>query len=108
MARLYVYKCRNDPNTEFSAYGDWSSVFDSSGPVMWGGTWATKHPTSLEIFESELQSGDLILAWQTDKRAAIGIAEVVGFKMRGQDQHVLLQARERFPVPVPLHELKNF
>jgi hypothetical protein len=104
---LYVYKCRNDPYSGNSAYGDWDDVFSQSGPVKWGGAWATKHPTSLTIFESELQVGDLILAWQTDLKAAIGIAEVVGFTYVGQDKHVLLEAREEFPNPVHLHALKK-
>ena len=107
VARLYVYKCRNDPDTEFSAYGDWLRVFEAAGPVAWGGVWATQHPTSIEIFESEIQPGDLILAWQTDKHAAVGVAEVVGFEMRGQDRQVLLEAREEFPRPVQLHKLKK-
>jgi hypothetical protein len=122
MPRLYVYKCRNDPHTEYSAYGEWTDVFDKSGPVSWGGAWATKSPTSIEIFEDELSTGDLILAWQTDKGAAIGVAEVVGTEVSDLKwldnsadkgyvidsvEHVLLEARERFPRPVRLHVLKK-
>jgi hypothetical protein len=113
---LYVYKCRNDPNTEFNAYGDWEEVFDASGPVRWGGAWATRNPTSIRIFEDELEVGDLILAWQTDRRAAIGVAEVVGFLTADREvqgelivnaEHIVLEAREEFPKPVRLHELKR-
>ena len=90
MPRLYVYKCRDDPLTEFSAFGNWDEVFDNPGPVRWGGAWVTKNPESLRIFEEELTEGDYILAWQTDRHCAIGIAEVVGFQKLGETTHVVL------------------
>jgi predicted RNA-binding protein with PUA-like domain len=128
MTRLYVYKCRNNPNTEYSAFGNWEDVFAVSEPTRWGGSWATENAMSIRIFEEELKATDLVLAWQTDKKAAIGVAEVVGFEDVDEEvtfvderedgsvveteevmsfQHVLLQARERFPQPVRLHDLKK-
>ncbi len=109
MASLYVYKCHNNPHTESSVSGDWAEVFDASGPVRWGGAWAwaTKNAASLGSFVNELQVGDLILAWQTDEHAAVGVAEVVGFKTKGYVKHALLEARERFPKLVPLRMLRR-
>jgi predicted RNA-binding protein with PUA-like domain len=128
MTRLYVYKCKNNPNTEYSAFGNWEDVFAVSEPTRWGGSWATENAMSVRIFEEELEVGDLVLAWQTDRKAAIGVAEVVGFEDvdeevifvdEGDDgtvveteevmsfPHVLLQAREHFPKPIRLHDLKK-
>jgi predicted RNA-binding protein with PUA-like domain len=128
MTRLYVYKCRDNPNTVYNAFGDWEEVFSVSDPIRWGGAWATSNAMSIHIFEKELTAGDLVLAWQTDKKAAIGIAEVVGFEDVEEDvividenddgtfteseevlsfPHVLLKARERFPKAVRLHDLKK-
>ena len=115
MPQLYVYKCKDDPYNDNNAYGNWGEVFDDPNPVRWGGVWATRNLTSIAIFRDELQVGDLILAWQTDESAAVGVAEVVGFETAEQGtrdgvmkvEHVVLKAVERFPQPVRLHELKK-
>ncbi|MGD0595832.1 MAG: hypothetical protein ABSB54_19365, partial [Acidimicrobiales bacterium] len=84
--RLYVYKCRDDPATTFNAYGNWNDVFGRPGVAQWGGAWATENSMSRRIFEEELRTGDLILAYQTDLRAAVGVAEVVGFKQTSRGE----------------------
>ncbi len=108
MTRLFVYKCRNDPETRFSAYGDWESmVFEPNQTTPWGGSWATNRASSKRLFEEEIKKGDLILAWQTNKKSAIGVCEVTGLKKTSRGQELVIRPIERFPSPVRLHELKK-
>ena len=89
-----------------------TDVFDrglgKKGEVEWGATRATRHPRSLEIFAHELSMGDLILSWQTDRSAAIGVCEVTRLTTDRQGHRRLyLRPVERFPKPVKLHQLKR-
>jgi hypothetical protein len=104
---LYVYKCRNDPQTENAAYGDWQSRLTHRSSFPWGGAWATRSAYSRRLFEDELVVGDLILAWQVDKQFAVGVAEVTGFKSTRRGQEVLLKWLEVFATPVPINALKR-
>jgi hypothetical protein len=105
---LWVYKCRNNKNTRFSAYGNWDEVFAQPWtPKPWGGAWATERSGGKEIFDNEIQVGDLVLAWQSGK-GAVGLCEVTGrtrSKQHGTD--IVLVAIEQFPKPVNLHETKR-
>lgn len=107
--RLWVYKVRNDPDTQFNAWGDWESVFKEPWrPHAWGGAWASRRESDKRIFEEQIAVGDVVLAWQSDESAAIGLCEVTGrrrSKHGGSD--LMLKAVERFPRPVKLHALKK-
>ena len=105
MTRLFVYKCRNDPETRFSAYGDWESmVFEPNETTRWGGSWATNKK---RLFEEEIKRGDLILAWQTDKSGAIGVCEVESIEDSPRGNELVIRPVEHFSSPVRLHELKK-
>jgi hypothetical protein len=54
-----------------------------------------------------MQPGDLVLAWQTDKHGAVGVCEVVAFKVTSRGREPVLRPIERFPSFVRLHELKK-
>jgi hypothetical protein len=107
VTQLYVYKCRDDPETEYAAYGNWEDVLTSDEDTEWGGSWATNNPSSKRLFEEKIQPGDLVLAWQTDKCGAVGVCEVVALRDSARGQDVVLRRLERFPSPVRLHELKK-
>ena len=52
--------------------------------------------------------GDLILAWQSDLAAAVGLCEVVGWeKSSGEGTDLVLRPIEVFTRPVRLHDLKK-
>lgn len=106
---LWVYKCRNDPDTAYNAWGDWANVFDKPWkPVPWGGAWATARPDGKRILNEEIEVGDLVLAWQSDRSAAIGVCKVTGRKRsRHGGTDLLLLAVEEFKTPVKLHDLKR-
>jgi hypothetical protein len=104
---LFVYKCRNDPDTTNAAYGDWGSTLKRKAPFVWGGAWATRSAYSRRLFEDEVGVGDLILAWQVDKQGAVGVCEVTGFKSTQRGQEIKLKWVEVFPSLVPINVMKR-
>ena len=104
---LWVYKVNKKAGN--LAWGDWNSVFDKPGHAQtWGGAKATAKPDGKRIFNEEMRTGDLILAWQSNRHAAIGLCEVVGWdeSSTGIDD-LLLHPIEEFDKPVKLHVLKR-
>ena len=106
---LWVYKCKNDPGTQNLAYGNWSTVFKRPWKnTPWGGAWVTGKPDGKIIFDDDIQKGDLVVAWQTDKGHAVGLCEVVGWKASKVDgRDLVLLPVEEFDPPVRLHDLKR-
>jgi hypothetical protein len=90
------------------SYGDWEWFFENPGDGRWGGTWGIGNPASRRILLKEIQAGDLILAYQTDRRAAIGICEVLDL---AEDQEgeteIFLKPIERLARPVDILSLKR-
>jgi hypothetical protein len=110
--RLWVYKNRSYADVHQTAYGDWEEFFDTSEateePVPWGGSWASALDHQKRVFREDIKVGDLILCWQTDRQAALGIATVVSVTERQDGESELwLRAVERFPRPVRLHQIKK-
>jgi len=104
MRRLWVYKVNSRGEPYQSGRGDWKEIFRKAGVTKWGGTWSTTNPVSLRFFQ-EMRPGDLVLAYQTDRRVAVGLCEVVRFSRDRADLY--LRPVERFEPPVKLHELKK-
>lgn len=107
MSDLYVYKCRNDPAAGNVSFGNWFDVLAEKRAFIWGGARATAQPRSRRLFEEDLAVSDLILAWQSDRQAAVGICEVDSFKSTRRGQEVLLTWLERFDPPVHINEVKR-
>jgi hypothetical protein len=89
----WVYKC-NAQNREYqAAYGNWEEVFRSKRPVAWGETtWVPQL--------SNLQPGDRVLAYQTDRNELVGVAEVVELRAKRGEKEVWLRPTQRIGVPV--------
>lgn len=104
---LFVYKCNNDSAAGNAAYGDWEKVFGSKGETSWGGEWSTDKPSHKRIVREVMQVGDLVLAWQTDRKGAIGLCEVTRLDASPMGRLIYLRPLERFSTPVRLHELKK-
>ena len=103
MNTLWVYKC----NRSAESQGDWDEFFDCIVCGIWGGTWATTNSSSLKIIREEMQVGDLVLAWQSDKRLAIGLCRVKDLTEDGEKTHIVLDTIERFTIPVNLLKFKK-
>lgn len=109
-----MYKNRSQSNASQAAYGDWRGFFAeyarqrTKRPIEWGGSWATRSAAQKRIFQEEVRVGDLILCYQTDVQAGIGVARVTTLTQRGDGENQLwLEPVERFPKPVRLHDLKK-
>lgn len=101
---LWVYKC----NAKADAQGDWDYFFDEmDGQGEWGGTWCINNHASRKIIREQLQVGDLMLAWQTDKQAAYGLCQVAALEDDGQEIAIILKPVMRFAQPVKLLEWKE-
>ena len=109
--RLWVYKCNSKPaNNGRAAYGDWEDLFDlpsSQQPVEWGGSWATNREYQKRVFKEEVEIGDLILAYQTDRQAGIGLTKVVNITVDGDENCLWLTAIDRFRKPAKYHQMKR-
>ena len=47
-----------------------------------------------------MSKGDLVLVYQADLRAAVGVAEVIGVKQTNRGEEVLLDTGDPFPVVI--------
>lgn len=110
--RLWVYKC-NAQNHEYQiAWGDWDDFFVGPQPGEWGGSGTIGSARSLDILWNEMQRGDLVLCWQTDRKRAVGLCRVDDLKdysdagVPHRDMWLELVG-EPFSPPVALHELKK-
>ncbi len=109
----WVYKVNSkESHAEYNkrAFGDWQSVFDSGEEMEWGGTWATGDANSLRFLREEMQEGDIIFAYQTDKSAIMGLCVVKDFMVYDDDEDardLWLQAKERFRKPFPVLRVKK-
>ncbi|MGB9623809.1 MAG: protein NO VEIN domain-containing protein [Phycisphaerae bacterium] len=106
MRKLWVYKCNARGQW---ASGDWALFFDDPDSGEWGNTRDHIHnPAARKIAREEMQRGDLVLAYQTDRRTAIGLCEVVKLKKDADGEvTIFLKPLERFPEPVPIHDMKR-
>ena len=102
MRRLWVYKCNaTDPNNE--GQGDWDYFFKKMrGRGRWGGTDCIFNPSSRQILLEEMKKGDLVLAWQTDRRVAIGLCVVDLLQIMGGEANIHLKKLMVFPGSVAI------
>jgi hypothetical protein len=68
---LWVYK------NNALQLGDWEDFFAGPQPDEWGGSTTIFSNESLDILWNRMAPGDLVLAWQTDRRVAVGLCRVV-------------------------------
>lgn len=100
---LWVYKCNTN---DAHASGDWQ-VFFREGSGEWGGSWCIRNHYSLQLLREEIKVGHLVLAWQTDRRAAVGLCRVSELPDDGDHIAICLETVRRFRRPIKLLELKK-
>lgn len=113
---LWVYKCNARVRSNTIASGDWDDFFaefnQTGKPVEWGGSATMRSPASLKFLWERMKPGDLVLAWQTDRRAAVGLCRVSSLRdsvsRDGNQREMLLSLiGEPFSPPVPLLDLRR-
>ena len=65
----WVYKCNSKQHAYQSAWGDWRDFFEGDPDDHWG---STEWVPAL----AQLQRGDMIIAYQTDRNELVGLAKV--------------------------------
>ena len=100
MPKMWIYKCNTNDEGN---HGDWTEFFSSRrGRGGWGGGWCIRNAGSRIILFEEMQIGDLILAWQTDARAAMGLCRVIDLPGEGDEREIQMETIKRFNPPVRL------
>ncbi|MDX1963969.1 MAG: protein kinase [Pirellulales bacterium] len=108
---LWVYKC----NAKSEAAGDWKKhVFNKNSKVI---SWGHVHDdikegsiqshASRKLVLEQMQVGDLVLAWQSDRKQAIGLCRVYDLNVKGKVTRIVLEKVFKFAHPVNLLEYKN-
>jgi EVE domain len=118
--RVWLYKCNYEEGGPAGYYGDWlSMVFDkyakTKKPVRWGGHYSTKSPEVANYLSYDLHPGDLIVSYQTDEKAIVGVCEVTSVRdstkthnFHGrQGKEMWVKPVKRFRRPLPIHEVKR-
>ena len=101
---LWIYKC----NIASPHNGDWTYFFEELGGCSeWGGTWSIDSNASLQFLREEIQVRDLMLAWQSDRQAAVGLCRVTGLPFDGYETSIFLETLMRFARPIKLLKLKK-
>lgn len=102
---LWIYKC----NIESLQNGDWKVFFEREreGDGEWGGTWCIESKTSLKFLREEIQVRDLMLAWQSDRREAVGLCRVADLPDDGGEISIVLKTVMQFANPVKLLPYKK-
>lgn len=103
---LWIYKNNASGHDQQLSAGDWDEFFENKGDGTWGGT-DTMGPRNRTILLEEMRRGDLVLAWQSDRRAAVGVLRFDGIVDSGQFQRIRLTPLRRFDVPVPILDLRR-
>ena len=103
--KLWIYKCNAN---DVQSAGDWNVFFeDLGGAGQWGGTWCINNGYSRQILLEQMDFDDLVLAWQTDQRAAIGLCRVTDLPNDGEHIAIHLETVKRFREPIRLLALKK-
>jgi hypothetical protein len=74
--RLWVYKCNVERRAMQIAAGDWDDFFGEPQPSAWGGSDTMRNKSSLSILRNKAAVGDLVLAWQTNRKEAVGLCRI--------------------------------
>lgn len=106
--KLFLYKCNTKGHAAQRAVGDWRDFFDQAQAGSWGGRSTMASPLSRKILRDEMNLVDLVLCWQTDLRAAVGLCRVESLRSRGRDREIWLElVGDPFATPVQFTERKH-
>ena len=98
----WIYKWNSRGRFHEGKGRDWKEVFES-GMEFTG--YGFDNPVGRRLI-GEVRSGDLVVAYQTNQRAAIGICRVVALQL-DSDPRIRFMPLRMFAMPVKLHDLKR-
>lgn len=107
MTRYWLYKVNRRGGPAGWA-GDWESdLFASARPRRWGGHEASLSPEVHRALDEEVSVGDVIVAYQTDRKAVIGFCRVDEVTGRAGARGLVLEPIERLDPVLKIHEQKH-
>lgn len=74
---FWIFKCNDKGHEHQVQHGDWNDVFSERLPQEWGSAESIKA-------DGELEAGDLLIAYQTDRNEVVGLVEVVKPNQKGK------------------------
>lgn len=92
----WIYKCNSKNASHQNHFGDWTAFFNKTrdgGVLRWG---------TSEIVPrlADLETGDTVIAHQTDRNELVGVARVIEMKRCGEYLDVMLAPVEEIGVKV--------
>lgn len=104
--RYWLYKC-NIEGGPAGYWGDWRGmVFNKPGPVQWGGDYSTRSREVSSYLASEVSTGDVVVAYQTNLRAVVGYCAVSRITGPPREKKLWLQPFEVVDPPFLIHDNK--
>lgn len=109
MTRFWVYKCNASNGSHQRSWGDWTYVFDLPKNTIceWGRTDTIGSGYSKNLIRHEMREGDLVLAWQSDRHAALGLVQVAALEPDGDEIAMWLKPIQRFETIDPSARLEE-
>jgi predicted RNA-binding protein with PUA-like domain len=104
---VWVYKCNRNEQAFARAFGDWDEVFRDSKVKQWGGSRCTGNTVSKHIMNDLMRAGDLVLAYQTNDRALVGVCRLTRIAGERNERILFLKPLHRFDPAISIHGLKE-
>ena len=108
MTRLWIYKNNARSHKHQLSTGDWERFFQlaKNAPKPWGSSDYIGPANTKAVYA--MAPGDLVLCWQSDRRSAVGLAEVVEEPSDRDALRRIIRLRvvQRFATPVSLDTLR--
>jgi hypothetical protein len=106
--RYWLYKCNSKEGGPAGYRGDWASeVFDKPKTTQWGGSYSTLSPEVLHHLDYTVAPKDLVVAYQTDTHAVVGICLITKIDGPPGDRKLYLKPVERLHPPFRIHDHKR-
>ena len=105
--RYWLYKCNVDGGPA-GYWGDWRGmVFNKKGPVEWGGDYSTRSPEVSRTLATEVNVGDVVVAYQTNLLGVVGFCTVTRIDGASGSRRLWLQPIEAVEPPFLIHAHKH-
>jgi len=106
--RYWLYKC-NLEGGPAGFWGDWRKhVFASrKREIQWGGDYSTRSPEVHRYLSEGIAAGDVIVAYQTDKRLVVGFCEVTRMTGAPGKREIWLAPLHELTPGFPIHDFKK-
>lgn len=106
--RYWIYKNNSVQGSPTGYWGDWECMFfNEPGPSIWGGSEAFGSAEVHNYLDHGISAGDVVVAYQTDRKAVMGFARVVDVTGPRGRRELLLQPLHSLDEPFMIHRHKQ-